>query len=80
MRFQAKRVWPRRNAFGLQHIYIHFYFSPCHSAVHNLDIMQCTILTNFNMQIALIVVIFHSFDTIIITIKVIILLDNLGDK
>ena len=34
---------------------------------------MCTILTNFNMQIALIVVIFHSFDTIIITIILIIL-------
>ena len=42
--------------------------------------MQCTILTNLNMQIAPIVVIFHSHDTTIITIKVIILLDNLGDK
>ena len=40
--------------------------------MHNLD--------KFYMQIAPIVVIIHSFDTIIITIKVIILLDNLGDK
>ena len=51
---------------------------PIFISISHLDIMQCTILTNFNMQIALIVVIFHSFDTIIIAIKVIILLDNLG--
>ena len=41
-------------------------------SISHLDIMKCTILTNFNMQIALIVVIFHSFDTIIITIILII--------
>ena len=75
---QAKCV-SRRNAFGLgeTHLACNIYIF---ISISHLDIMQCTILTNFNMQIALIVVIFHSFDTIIITIKVIILLDNFGDK